>query len=197
MEKPEVPLEHAQEEIVEHAHHATEPWIMGVALTAAVLAVLAAITALLAEHHANHAILTAIGASNQWAYYQAKGIKASNVTTRIITLEAQGKPPLEKDQKKLAQYESDQERIKEQATELQEESELHLHTHLPLAFGVTLFQVAIAIGAISVLTKRKVFWYVAIGFGVAGFLALLLGLWMPAWLAHLLSAPASTTHAGV
>ena len=40
MEHPEVPLEQSQEEIAHHAHHATEKWILGVALTAAFLAVL-------------------------------------------------------------------------------------------------------------------------------------------------------------
>ena len=45
METPEVPLEDAHEEMTHHAHESGEPWIMGVALTAALLAVLAAITA--------------------------------------------------------------------------------------------------------------------------------------------------------
>ena len=44
MEHPEVPLEHTEEEMRHHAEHSQEHWVMGVALTAAVLAVLAAIT---------------------------------------------------------------------------------------------------------------------------------------------------------
>ena len=41
MGTPEVPLEHAHETIEHHAEHSSEPWIMGVALTAAILAALA------------------------------------------------------------------------------------------------------------------------------------------------------------
>ena len=57
MGTPEVPLEHAHETIEHHAHGASEPWVMGVALTAAILAALAAVTALYAEHFANEAML--------------------------------------------------------------------------------------------------------------------------------------------
>jgi hypothetical protein len=81
MERPEVPLEQSQEEIAHHAHHATEKWILGVALTAAFLAVLAAITALLAEHHANEAMLDQIRSSDKWSFYQAKSIKANLFAT--------------------------------------------------------------------------------------------------------------------
>ncbi len=50
MESPEVPLEQTQEEIAHHAHESLESWIMGVALTAAILAACAAITALLSPN---------------------------------------------------------------------------------------------------------------------------------------------------
>ena len=39
-----------------------------------------------------------------------------------------------------------------------------------MAPGVTMFQLAIAIAAISVLTGRKAFWYVAIAGGIVGIL---------------------------
>ncbi len=90
MEHPEVPLEQSQEEIAHHAHHATEKWILGVALTAALLAVLAAITALLAEHQANEAMLDQIRSSDKWAFYQAKSIKANLFTTKIELLKGAG-----------------------------------------------------------------------------------------------------------
>jgi hypothetical protein len=189
MEKPEVPLEHTQEEIVEHAHHATEPWIMGVALTAAVLAALAAVTALLAEHHANEAMIKQMRASDHWAWYQAQGIKANIVLAEKDLLPANGPLSKTEAEKEAERHKGKQESIEHKAEEYEQESEAHLATHTPLSFGVTMFQIGIAVGAISVLTKRKMFWYVAIGFGVAGFLMLLLGLWMPPWFAHLLSGP--------
>ena len=75
MGTPEVPLEHAHETIEHHAEHSTEPWIMGVALTAAILAALAAMTALYAEHFATDATLEQIKASDTWNEYQANSIK--------------------------------------------------------------------------------------------------------------------------
>lgn len=168
MESPEVPLERTQEDLHEHAEAAREGWIMGVALTAALLAVLAAITSLVAEHHADEALIDQIQSSDQWNYYQAKGIKANLLNTRIEILSTLGKTTDPKDLEKLNQYHDEQEAIRGQAEEKQEHSELHLRRHNVLASGVTMFQIAIAIGAISVLTKRKVFWLVSVLFGLVG-----------------------------
>ena len=89
---PEVPLEQTQEEIAHHAHTASESWIMGVALTAAVLAAMAAIGSLLAEHYANEAMLEQIQSSDHWGFFQAKGIKAAVLLTKIELRTALDKP---------------------------------------------------------------------------------------------------------
>jgi hypothetical protein len=176
MEHPEVPLEQTQEDMMHHAHAATEQWVLGVALTAALLAVCAAVTSLLAEHHANEAMIDQIQCSDQWNYYQAKGVKAGVLTTKIDLLKALGKTPQEEDLKKLDKYAQDQEEIKAKAEAKQEASEAHLRHHTGLAQSVTMFQVAIAVGAISVLTKRPSFWFACLGFGLAGVVLLLYGL---------------------
>jgi hypothetical protein len=41
---------------------------------------------------------------------------------------------------------------------------------------VTFFQVAIAVAAISVLTKRRKFWFVSLGFGLLGLFFLIFSL---------------------
>jgi len=43
-----------------------------------------------------------------------------------------------------------------------------LRTHHVLSRSVTMFQIAIAIGAISVLTKRRKFWAISLGFRAVG-----------------------------
>jgi len=176
MERPEVPLEQSQEEIIHHAHHATEKWILGVALTAAFLAVLAAITSLMAEHHANEAMLDQIRSSDEWNFYQAKSIKANLFTTKIELLKALGKSVDGKDLKKVEGYRKEQETVKEEAEGKERASEAHLRHHTVLSGSVTLFQIGIAVGAISVLTKRKSFWFGSLGFGVVGVVLLLVGL---------------------
>ena len=185
---PKVPLEHAHEEMVHHAHESGEPWIMGVALTAVLLAVLAAITALLGEEYADEAMHAQIKSSDRWSHYQAKSIKSEIVANRMVAIEALEKSVRDavraqlkrygKEQDEINQlkrYEREQKEIKEQAEELEAESQADLVHHGWLGRGVTMFQIAIAISAISVLTRRKAFWFVAIGFGAAGLVLLLIG----------------------
>ena len=167
MEDPEVPLEHVHEEMEHHAQHG-ERWTLGVALTAAILAGLAAITALLSGHHANEGMLEQIHASDQWNYYQAKGIKAAVLATKIDLLTASGKPAGPQDEEKLRSYKSEQDDIFRDAKEKEHASQRHMRAHVIFARGVTLFQVAIAVSAISVLTRRKPFWFLGIAFGAVG-----------------------------
>src|SRR5205814_4351689 len=77
MEEADVPLAHLHEAIHRHAEHGGEKWISWVALNTAILAVLAAIAGLLSGSHANEAMMIQIESADQWAFYQAKGIKAS------------------------------------------------------------------------------------------------------------------------
>ncbi len=175
METPEVPLEHAHEEMIHHAHESGDPWIMGVALTAALLAVLAAITALLGEEYADEAMHAQIKSSDQWSFYQAKSIKSAIVANRIATFEALGKPVSDAVRAQHKRYEKEQDQIREKAKELEAESQADLVHHAWLGRGVTMFQIAIAISAISVLTRRKAFWLVAIAFGIVGLVLLVIG----------------------
>src|ERR1700720_4975018 len=83
MEEAEVPLEHLHEEVHHSAEHSGEKWISWVALSTAILAVLAAIAGLLSGKHANEAMMSEIEASDHWAYYQAKGIKAAVLDAKM------------------------------------------------------------------------------------------------------------------
>ena len=186
MEAPEVPLESVQEHINEHAAHgAHEPekrWVMGVALSAAIFAAFAAVASLLAGHHVNEALISRIDAndnivkaSDQWSLYQAKGVKAAVLASRIELLKSLEKPVDAKDEKNVARYEKEQEEIKKKAeefehkaVELKEEGERHLGWHVILARAVTMFQISIAIAAVSVLVQKRIFWFVSLGFAAIG-----------------------------
>jgi len=167
-EEIEVPTEHLHEQLEHEAHSSQERWIMMVALTAALLSVLAAISALFAGHYANEAMLEQIQASDQWSFYQAKGIKSSVLDSKMELLKQMGKETDEKDVKNSERYKEEQQEIKKVATEKQEGSGRHLVQHNALSKGVTLFQIAIAICAISALTRRKWLWYGSIALGIAG-----------------------------
>ena len=177
MEDPEVPTEHLQEHIEHGLHHAPAKasWTMGVALSSALLAGLAAVCSLMAGHHANEAMVEQIQSSDQWAFYQAKGIKSAVLESKVELLEAEGKTPAESDRRKLAEYKKQQDEIQALAKEKAAEAEASLRSHVIFARGVTLFQIAIAIGAISVLTHRKPFWWVSLAFGAVGLYFLVQG----------------------
>jgi hypothetical protein len=178
MEDPEVPTEHLHEEMEHRAEHSKAPWMMGVALSSALLAGLAAVCSLMAGHHANEAMVDQIRSSDKWAYYQAKGIKAAVLSSKMELLEAEGRPASAKDTEKLSGYKKDQDDIAAEANERERSAEEHLRRHVIFARAVTLFQIAIAIGAISALTNRRGFWFVSLAFGLGGIAFLLQG-----WLA--------------
>src|SRR5258708_18374703 len=141
MEEAEVPLEDLQEHVHHSAEHGGEKWISWVALSTAILAVLAAIAGLLSGKHANEAMMSQIESSDQWSYYQAKSIKASVLDAKISLSSS----PNEADAAKRDRYEKEQEEIKTEAEHKQSEAKSNFHQHEILARGVTMFQIAIAI----------------------------------------------------
>ena len=167
-EEMEVPTEHLHEDMEHAAHHSGETWIVFVALSSALLAVLAAACSLLAGHRANEAMIEQIQASDQWAYYQAKGVKSAVLESKMELLHALGKEPEAKDEEKATEYKNQQKEIEEKAREKEHSSELNLASHQILAKGVTVFQIAIALGAISALTRKKWLWFVSLALGATG-----------------------------
>ena len=107
MEEMEVPLEQSQEHIQHHATHGgggeaggEKKWVLGVALSSAIFAALAAVASLQAGHHANEAIVAQIESSKQtirasdtWTQYQAKSIKGAIAESRISLLKSLDKTP--------------------------------------------------------------------------------------------------------
>jgi hypothetical protein len=170
MEEAEVPLEHLHEQVHHRAEHSGETWISWVALSTAILAVLAAIAGLLSGQRVNEAMMNQIEASDQWNYYQAKSIKASVLDAKMSLADA----PNESDQSKHDRYEKEQEEIKSDAERKEAAAKSNFHKHEVFARGVTMFQIAIAIAAISVLTKKRHFWMVSLLFGVVGCVFLVL-----------------------
>jgi hypothetical protein len=171
MEEIEVPVEHLQEEIQHHAtesHASQSTWNSIVALTSALLAVFAAVTALLSGHYANEAMLEQMRSSDVWSHYQAKSIKSLIVATR-------GEKS-EEDTKKVEEYRAEMKELETEARHEEESSRHHLLLHETFARAVTLFQVAIGIAAVSVLTRKRPFFWVSIGFSAIGIAFMILGL---------------------
>ena len=176
----EVPMEEVTESIHEHAHEAhahgaKESWIGAVALCTAFLATFAAISALLSSEAGNESLKEHAAAFDQYSYYQAKGIKSAVLQNKIDILIALEKKPSDKDLNDIKRYKTEQESIKVEAEKLVELSRTHGKCQAQLELAVTLCQVAIAMAAITVLTRRKPFWLVSLIFGAAGLYFLVTG----------------------
>src|SRR5882724_9556267 len=179
MEEIEVPTEHLHEEIQEKAAEEKEKWILYVALSTAFMAVLAAVAGLLAGHHANEALIERVKASDQWSYYQSKNLKAEiavNTDKILHALPSTGATSPTDNSKDIARYEKDKEDIRKKAEEAEKSSEWHLSRHVPLASAVTAFQIAIAISAIAILTKKKILWLGGMLLTLIGIVFLILGI---------------------
>ena len=176
-EEIEVPTEHLHEAMNEAAEHeGGSGFNMRVALSSAIIAVLAAISALMAGHHANEALLDEISASNTWSYFQSKSIKEAVLKSKVDLISALGKKQAKEDQEKLADYGKEKKEIQEKAEEKEKESAAHLAHHVILARAVTMFQIAIALSAISMLTRKKKLWWGSLALGAAGAFFLVTGL---------------------
>jgi Domain of unknown function (DUF4337) len=183
MEEIEIPTEHLHEEIQEKAAEEKEKWILYVALSTAFMAVLAALAGLLAGHHANEALIERVKASDKWNFYQSKNLKEEiAVSSDMIlhALSASGRPAdtaaVHDHSKDIARYEKEKTEIKKSAEEAEKSSEWHLSRHVPLASAVTAFQIAIAISAIAILTKRKKLWLGGMLLTLIGVVFLILGI---------------------
>ena len=151
-----------------------------ISLTTAVLAALAAVASLKAGSTVNEALVLKTDAtrlqaqaSDQWAYYQAKGIKSAVAQNAINTWAAIGKPAPSNLSAESARYVAQQDSISRKATELEHqrdekslEAEVLLAQHHIYAAAVALLQISIALGAIGALTSSRFVWFGSIGLGV-------------------------------
>lgn len=181
-EGPEVETERLHEAIKEELEHEDRRFLRIIALTTALFAALAAIASLRAGATVNDALVLKTEAarlqseaSDQWAFYQAKGIKAAvQEASRTSWLSIGKEPPTEygENQKRYAE---EQVEIQNKAKELEKrrdekssEADQLLHRHHGFADSVAIIQVAIALGAVAALGRNKFVWLVSLLAGGSG-----------------------------
>ena len=176
---------------VEHvAHHGGDGFTSRLAVLTAVMSTIGALFGYMGGHSQNNALLyknvAAIqktSAANQWNYYQAKSNK-QNLAELSITLTS-GETQ-EKYRQEVARYKDEKAEIKVEAEKLEAQakaadakSELEMHVHERWALATTLLQIAIAMSAITLLTRKR--WLlvgvygaaaIGVGVGVMGYLHL-------------------------
>ena len=163
----------------EHAEHAAhDPFVGGVSITIAVLAVMAAVTNSLEQVEtaaaitdSSRAVLAQNQASDQWAFYQAKSMKK-----HIYTLAAdEGYPNADKYRKTAAKEAADGDAVTKDAQAFEKKREgfsegveLHETRHHRLAVGGTLIEIGIAIATVAIITRRNAWWLASALLGAGG-----------------------------
>lgn len=184
-EHPETSTEHLQELVREEFEREGGALLRRVALTSALFSVLAAVAALHTGETVNEALILKteatrleIRASDQWNYYQAKGLKAAVEGAARSAWLAAGKPVPKRLDEEQRRYKAQQADIRAhaEALEAQRDSKSRLAdrlltAHHGLANSVALFQVAIALSAIAALTRKTPLWYGSLAMGAAGIVA--------------------------
>src|SRR5271157_3976601 len=155
------------------------------AVTAAVLAVLAAIGSLLSGHAVNQAILEQTKATDQWAFFRAKSTKRHvyQVGGEIITALTQSTtasdspgPSLRHFQEETERYDREKEEVKKEAEHLEAESQHEFHKHHQFALGIACFQVGIVLASVSILVRIRAIYYLSVVAGAAGLIWTVTGL---------------------
>ena len=192
-EGPE-PQEWVEKAAEEHHHgHAHQtaglPGEMTVsAITAAILAVMAAIGSLLSGHAVNQAILAQTRATDQWSYYQAKSTKqqlyevGGKLVEALAPRGAAGQADTRAEasrqfEKERDRYDQEKEEIRKEAENLENESRHEFHKHHQFALGIACFQVGIVLASVSILVRIRAIYYLSVLAGAAGLIWVLLGLW--------------------
>lgn len=181
-EGAEIETENLHEAIKEELEREGGAFLRQISLTTAILAVLAALASLRAGATVNEALVLKTEAtrlqseaSDLWAYYQAKGIKAAVQEASRAPWLAMGKTPPSQYLEKAKHYGEEQAGIQNKAREKEQErddklkeSDQLLHKHHSFADAVALFQVSIALGAVAALTRSRMVWFGSLIAGVAG-----------------------------
>src|SRR5262245_6136515 len=107
----------------------------------------------------NNAAIKKTEASNQWNYYQAKSNKQNlaELAAALVSEDRRGQF-----EREAQRYKTEKEEIKRGAEQLEheskewdEQSEAQMHLHHRWAQATTALQIAIALAAIALLTRRK------------------------------------------
>jgi Domain of unknown function (DUF4337) len=148
-----------------------------VSFTMAILAMLVAIAALLSHRAHTREILLQNKATDQWGYYQAKNIRRHTMEQldELLKVVPLKDPPaaqalIKKNEAAIEKSKADQEKLQEEAKTSEERVELFEHRASRYDLGETLLEVGLVICSITLLTKRRAYWFAGMAFGLAGVL---------------------------
>jgi Na+/glutamate symporter len=124
----------------------------------------------------NNAAIKKTEASNQWNYYQAKSGKQNLAELALEIVPAERKTNYQDEIKRYkeekAVIKKDAEKLEAEAKSWDQQSDAQMHQHHRWAQATTVLQIAIALAAIALLTKRR---WLEWGMFAAGLLGTVVG----------------------
>ena len=164
------------QELKEHAEHvAHEETLRPVAFTMSLLAVMVAVTTVLGHRTHTEAVLFQNKATDQWNEYQAKKIRSSDTALAsdlLSALAVSDKDAAAKIAKSYADHQAKwnadlkEEQEKAEALEKRVEQAEARATRFDLAEA--LLEIGLVITSVTLLTRRRVYWYLGIVFSILG-----------------------------
>ncbi len=166
------------QEQAEHAEH--ESSLRPVALTMTVLAVLVAVITVLGHRTHTKAVLDQNKATDTWGEYQAQKTRSYNTQLTIDLMKLMPLTDKEEAQKSVEEYRKHQaewaEKTSEEFKEARAlEAEVKLAETHAVCFDLSeaLLEIGLVITSVTLLTRKRAYWYVGIGFSLAGIVAAL------------------------
>ena len=166
-----------------------EPWLNLLALTTVILAVCATLATFKGGGYSTKTVLNQAMASDQWAYFQAKGIKGNLYEVEAMRLKREQElaprtslPLLEKSladvEKKVANYDGEKAEIFKKATAF-EEAKADAQRHgAPFGLAVIYLQIGILLSSIAALLKQKPVYWAGLAVGLVGIVYFANGLFL-------------------
>ena len=168
-----------------------DKWMSWLALSMAIMAVLAAMTTLYMGKYSSRAIMSQGMESDQWAFYQAKSIKQHTFEMNRKSLELQyhsqkGLPSevaadyektLEKYGDEIKRYDTEKKDIKDKAEGIATTKHTAQEMGGDFAYALIFLQIAIMLSSLASLTKRHYLWYIGLVCN-AGWMFFFLDAWL-------------------
>ena len=158
-------------------HHGSEdhPLVLPVSITISIMAVLLAGASLLGHRAHTEGLSLETEAASRWTQYQAKSVRLheaqgfSDVVRLVAPLNKElGDELKEKYAKEVEHYEGDKVDVSKEAKNLEEERDLTVRQADRFDGGEALLQIGLVICSITLLTKRKGFWFGGMLIGALG-----------------------------
>jgi hypothetical protein len=168
-------------------------WLNYLALSSVILAVCATLSTFRGGSFSTRTMLSQTQASDQWAFYQAKSLKANmyelqkqELERQLKLLSAKGSVELRRSfedqiqeyQKRMSRYEEERAQIEKSARKFESTRDDALQHGQSFGIAVIFFQVAILLSSIAALMKKKLVWILGVATGLGGLVFFINGFWI-------------------